>query len=152
MPAGSTRSSPTPRGGLYGIFVTKDFGQNWTMVHIPTVPTPTIDGFTHQPGDSRPTTSASRTIRSSAGRRPESPGQLQQAIAVDPTNPSVIYVGGDSGRQRDRIDPHRPDHIWDAHNLVATPNSSPTTADALSLNSTGRPTMRPILIRTRWSP
>ena len=28
----------TPAGGLVGIFVTKDFGQNWTQVSIPTVP------------------------------------------------------------------------------------------------------------------
>ena len=32
------RSSPRPAGALDGIFVTKDFGQNWTEVNIPTEP------------------------------------------------------------------------------------------------------------------
>ena len=37
----------TPAGGFDGIFVTKDFGQNWTEVRIPTVPQP---GLRDQPG------------------------------------------------------------------------------------------------------
>ena len=28
----------TPAGGFFGLFVTKDFGQNWTKVRIPTLP------------------------------------------------------------------------------------------------------------------
>ena len=37
----------TPGGALDGIFVTKDFGQNWTEVRIPTEPN---EGYADQPG------------------------------------------------------------------------------------------------------
>ena len=45
--AGSMRSSPPPPARFDGIFVTKDFGQNWTQVSIPTEPN---QGYADQPG------------------------------------------------------------------------------------------------------
>ena len=41
----------TPAGGFFGLFVTKDFGQNWTKVRIPTLPRsrdPVQPGHPHQ--------------------------------------------------------------------------------------------------------
>ena len=38
----------TPDGSFYGLFVTKDFGQNWTDVRIPSLPPLTSGGIWFQ--------------------------------------------------------------------------------------------------------
>ena len=37
------------------------------------------------------------------------PGQLRHRLAVDPTNPNIVYLGGTARRQPDRADPRRHD-------------------------------------------
>ena len=79
----------TPDGGFDGLFVTKDFGQNWTQVRIPTLPPVEHDSTRPSP----PTTSASPITRSPAdGQFPQ--GNYDITLAVDPTNPNIIYLGG----------------------------------------------------------
>ena len=62
-------------------------------------------------------------------------GNYNITMAVDPTDPSIIYVGGTAdGNQTGliRIDLTT---IWDAHSLVAY-SSSASDSGAINLNST----------------
>src|SRR5205823_1973320 len=73
-------------GSLDGIYSTKDGGQNWTQVRVPI--TNTLNG-----------------VPSNDIGNPDIPvlggvggfgaqGNYDMSLAVDPTNPAVIYVGG----------------------------------------------------------
>jgi subtilisin-like proprotein convertase family protein len=77
-----------PQGGqLIGLFVTKDFGQNWTQVQLPQ------DAF----GD--PTTDLTQGQVDPLGNKTLTGtqfalGDFNLALAVDPTNPNILYLGG----------------------------------------------------------
>ena len=94
--AGSTPPSRPPRR-FDGLFVTKDFGENWTQVGIATTLAPVVSD-------------AARPARP----MPLQPGHPQQRhhspvpdhrlnrgtgshLTIDPTNPNIIYLGGFGG-------------------------------------------------------
>ncbi len=101
----------TTGGALDGIFVTKDFGQNWTEITIPTaeanyaIPDNQVPGLTNYPVITSPP---------------------DMAIAVDPTDPSVIYVGGDIPPGT----PRRPDSF-----ASTSPTSGTLTTSTTSLTT-----------------
>ena len=78
--------------------LTKDFGQNWTKVRIPTLPQ--VPGIpfnqaiaTNDVGQpDYPILGGNRDFRR--------PGQLRHRLAVDPTNPNIVYLGGSSRTAR----------------------------------------------------
>jgi subtilisin-like proprotein convertase family protein len=79
----------TPGGGLFdGLYLTKDFGQNWTKVRIPTIP-----NFNGAPL-AVPTNDGNRPDFDPFGFGPFAQGNYDISIGVDPTDPNVIYVGG----------------------------------------------------------
>jgi len=96
-------------GNFVGLFMTKDFGQNWVQVRIATIP-PDSD-FT----PSTPTNDISRADYDMT----DGAGNYNITLAIDPTNPSVVYLGGLQGQNRGtgmiRVDTTK---IWDAHNLT----------------------------------
>ena len=113
-------------GSLFGIFMTKDFGQNWVRVRIPTEPrvgsfTPAIPSSDIGLGDYNVTNGA---------------GNFDITMAIDPTNPNIIYVGGynapATGTGMIRVDTTK---IWDAHNLTLF--SAAAAGGAIDLSSTG---------------
>ncbi|WP_220369774.1 Ig-like domain-containing protein [Paludisphaera rhizosphaerae] len=99
----------SPDGGFYGLFMTKDFGQNWVKVRIPTEPP--LGG--HVPAiPSNDIALNDYTITN--GR-----GQEALSLAIDPTNPNIVYLGGYEAANSDtgiiRVDSTK---IWDAQNLT----------------------------------
>ena len=77
-----------PQGGtLVGLFVTKDFGQNWTQVQLPedTFGDPTND-LTQAKVDPL----GNKTLTGTQFAL----GNFDLALAVDPTNPNILYLGG----------------------------------------------------------
>ena len=128
----------TPGGALDGIFVTKDFGQNWTDVRIPTEPN---QGYQNNPAiPANDVTLANYSVIGSA-QFPQ--GNYNQAIAVDPSDPSILYVGGTTRWKRIRTDPGRPDrHLGRPlpGRLILT---MPMTEGDLTLASTGPATVGP---------
>src|SRR5262249_27610227 len=85
-----------PNGTLNGLYSTKDFGHNWTKVKIPVrippapfapIPIvatndesqPDMDPFSHQIGG--------------GGNLPPQ-GNYDVAMAIDPTNPNILFIGG----------------------------------------------------------
>ena len=128
------------RGGperlLLGLFVTKDFGQNWTKVRIATLPPLSSGGFAYN--QAIPTNDVTQLdyaiLGGSAGGIPAQ-GNYDISLAVDPTNPNIVYLGGarhgDTGLVR--VDAT---NIWDAHSLAAYSNF-PNDGGTIDLNSTG---------------
>ena len=105
----------TPAGAFDGLFVTKDFGQNWTQVRIPTVPN---QGY--QTNQAIPTNDVSQPDFPIIGGHPVPAGQLRPSPWPSiPTNPNIVYLGGTAdGNQTGLIRIDLTD-IWDAHSLVA---------------------------------
>jgi large repetitive protein len=121
----------TPNGLLNGIFVTKDFGENWTEVNIPTEPN---EGYQTTPAI--PANDVQLTNYSVIGSTQFPQGNYNMAIAVDPQDPSVLYIGGTrDGNQSGLIRINLTD-IWDAHNLTPYDYDAPDNG-AILQNSTG---------------
>ena len=106
-----------PAGGFDGLFVTKDFGQNWTKVRIPTLP-PILAAY--QPGHPHQRRHPARLPDHGGSQFTQ--GNYYLTLAVDPTNPNIVYLGGFGGDDYPsdtgliRVDTT---NIWDAHSLVA---------------------------------
>ena len=110
----------TSGGGFDGLFLTKDFGENWTDVELPTLPP--INNY----NQAIPTNSAVGTTNYAITDVGE--GNLDLALAVDPTDPNITYLGGFGGDTYNsdtgliRIDAT---NMADAHSLVAPNDQVP---------------------------
>ena len=100
-------------GGLDGLYETKDFGQNWTRVALPNNVLGQLGNFT-QADPSRDVNLKNYDVTN--GTR----GEYNISLAVDPTNPAVVYLGGSEvgnplpqSTGLIRIDTTL---VWDAHN------------------------------------
>lgn len=87
----------TQAGGLDGVYLTKDFGQNWTHVRIPATRPRLPGGAALRPslvGPTNDTRDADNNLLLSGGS-PQ--GSYNMSIVVDPNNPNIVYVGGADG-------------------------------------------------------
>ena len=113
-------------GNLFGVFMTKDFGQNWVKIRIPTEPT--VGGFTPA--------MPSNNIGLGDYNVTNGAGNFDITLDIDPTNPNIIYLGGyhawATGSGMIRIDATK---VWDAHNF--TFHSAVSGDGATDYNSTG---------------
>ena len=140
----------TPTGGYDGLFMTKDFGQNWTQVNIATVP---------------PAANFNQAIPTNDVTQPNyaitllNQGNLYLTLAVDPTNPNIVYLGSFGNTNNDvagsynaqasdtgliRIDTT---NIADAHNLNAS-SYNIKDGGAVTLTSVGTTTIDSFLLGT----
>ncbi len=119
-------------GVTTGLFVTKDFGANWTQIRIPTLPSlgqvaqavPTND--INQPN--YPITGGGGTLGAQ--------GTYDLILITDPTNPNVIYVGGTADGGQTALIRVDTTNLWDAHSLVPYSDFL-SDGGALNLSSTG---------------
>jgi subtilisin-like proprotein convertase family protein len=141
----------TPAGALDGIFVTKDFGQNWTKVRIPTLPPEASGGTTFN--QAIPSNNISQPDYPLIGSTRFPQGNYNILLTVDPTNPNVIYAGGTADGNESALIRIDLTAIWDAHNL--TPYSDVANdGGALDLASKGPApvddnTLTPYFLRTQ---
>ena len=80
----------TPSGAFNGLFVTKDDGANWTDVRIP-------DAFPATATAAQgldPTNNISEPNYYLTGGPASGQGNYDIALAVDPVDPNIVYVGG----------------------------------------------------------
>jgi subtilisin-like proprotein convertase family protein len=78
----------TPAGGVSGLYLTKDAGQNWTRVRVPIIPQgPPRFGV-------NATNDETQTDYDLFDAPLFSQGNYDVAISVDPLNPAVIYLSG----------------------------------------------------------
>ena len=123
-------------GKFIGLFMTKDFGQNWVDVRIPSVAP--NGAATVQAIPTNDISQPNYPITGGAGFL-GAQGTYDLTLNVDPANPNVVYVGGtQDGGQTGliRIDTTT---IWDAHANVPYTNVGP--GGNLNLNSTGAATV-----------
>lgn len=136
-----------PDSHLSGVYVTKDFGANWTRVRIPTIPPLAADGgFVVQ---AVPTNDINQTDYDIGGGPPgtgfPAQGNYDVSLAVDPVHPWIFYLGGTADAQSTgflRVDTST---IWDAHNTTPYDNNgilggSPITPVSVGPLTLGDPT------------
>jgi len=122
----------TPTGGFDGLFLTRDFGQNWTELGLNTLP---------------PVTANQQAIPTNDITQPAYPitffdqGNSYLTLIADPTNPNIVYLGSYGGDNilsdtgLIRIDAT---NVWDAHSLVAYDNFA-ADGGLLQQNTTAGP-------------
>jgi large repetitive protein len=81
----------SPSGTEYGLFVTKDQGQNWTKISLPTLPVST--GNNKRAVPTNDTTQPQYDVLSAGGWLPPQ-GNYDISITIDPVNPNIVYLGG----------------------------------------------------------
>lgn len=105
------RTFPTPDGiapaEFDGLYLTKDFGLNWVRVALPALAFPVVNNSEFIPTNS--VTSAAGDEARVLSRLGSDQGNYNQSLAVDPTNPNVIYVGGYEAYRVDTTG------VYDAH-------------------------------------
>ena len=127
----------TPAGGLFGLFVTKDFGQNWTEIHISTLPP--LNGPGGLYNQAIPTNNVSDpNYAIFGGGSFASQGNYDIILTVDPSDPYVVYLGGSRDGGQTALIRVDTTNLWDAHSLVAYSDQS---NGALNLNSVGPTTL-----------
>jgi subtilisin-like proprotein convertase family protein len=82
----------TPNDHLDGVYLTKDNGQNWTRLRIPTLPPIQAGGGTVVLAV--PTNDTARADYDVLGNAVFAQGNYDVSLVVDPNNPNVIYLGG----------------------------------------------------------
>lgn len=135
-----------PDNHLDGLYVSKDFGNNWTKVQlravyssetpVPLSAIPTNDEA--QPKDVDP-----------LGNAVFAQGNYDVSLGIDPTNPNIVYIGGTNDGQPQpaggfiRVDITG---LHDAHNFTAFQNNrndgglaQSATQGAVSLTDTSKP-------------
>jgi subtilisin-like proprotein convertase family protein len=125
----------TEAGALDGLYVTKDFGQNWTKIRLPLetssrlpAAVPTNDFETYEDYD---VTLNPRALGTN----------YAMTLAVDPTDPNIVYLGGTAdGPQAGMI---RVDisALYDPHAEVAFASDRPDSGE-LFIYSDGRVTVK----------
>jgi subtilisin-like proprotein convertase family protein len=90
-----------PNGTFNGLYLTKDTGANWTQVNLPHVQTPlglgtptndeTNPNHDTEGGIDQTSGFSNNTAQTSV---PGGNGNYALSLAVDPNNPSVVYLGG----------------------------------------------------------
>jgi subtilisin-like proprotein convertase family protein len=125
-----------PDGSFFGLFETKDFGQNWTDVRISTLPPITSGGLTYN--QAIPTNDVNQpnyAILGGAGGL-GGQGNYDITMSVDPANPNIVYLGGDHSNGDTGLIRVDATNVWDAHSLSAYSNF-PNDGGTIDLNSTG---------------
>ena len=108
-------------GTLQGVWLTKDFGQSWTKLQLPTLP------GTQGAGYARPSNNTDLgdyfTPDSPNGPSPDT--NYTVTLVVDPNDPQVVYLGGTSIRQTSGLIRIDTTLVHDAHALVSTDFNAP---------------------------
>jgi subtilisin-like proprotein convertase family protein len=84
-------------GHMFGIYLTKDFGQNWTKVRVPTLPPFSAGGSNVQAVPTNDNVNNADYDIGGGGNFAQ--GNYDVSAAIDPTNPNILYVGGTADGQ-----------------------------------------------------
>jgi subtilisin-like proprotein convertase family protein len=129
----------TAGGTFAGLYVTKDRGENWTLVQLPNLPgtgpvkgaLPTNDNLDENSYDP---TSNQFTQN----------GNYNLTLTIDPTNPNFVYLGGTQDFQESGLIRVDLTDLYDPHNLVSFSNNrddgGQTTLDSTGAINVANPT------------
>ncbi len=131
-------------GKFVGLYLTKDFGQNWTQVRLGSyVPANAPAGY-HDAVPTNDPAAADYELVSDAARIPYGQGLYDITLAVDPNDANVVYIGGTTqtgGPGLIRVDTTT---ISDAHAFFINGNTAAGTlhtagTDPIALANVGTP-------------
>ena len=127
----------TPAGAEAGLYLTKDFGANWTDIALHAAATTPVNGAATPPTDpSNDQKAPVYDIFTSPGNNLATQGNYDVSIGIDPTNPNIVYLGSteDSGHSGfTRVDVT---NAFDPHNLLTFDNHA-DDGGTLTSDSTG---------------
>ena len=86
----------TPDNHLDGLYLTKDHGQNWDRVTIPTLPPA---GALRRGSARVPSNDTTLGNYDPLGNATFAQGNYDVSLIIDPTNPNVVYLGGTADGQ-----------------------------------------------------
>ncbi len=140
-----------------GLYVTKDFGLNWTNVGLPELLTPATGIPTSGFGTNNYTRNDHDVFASPPGSVGALPGQgnYDVGFAIDPLNPNVVYIGGTNNNA---IGPNgamiRVDTtgLLDANAVVAYDNSLPDGGTVQYTIGTGNVSTKPANTQSETAP
>ena len=124
-----------PDGTFYGLYQTKDFGQNWTKLRLPA-----LVSSNNGTSSALPTNDTNKSDYSITGGTVPSglgaQGMYDFDMAIDPQNPNILYIGGMKSGQPTGLIRVDATLASDAHSLVPFSVSDPSST-ALLKNSAG---------------
>jgi subtilisin-like proprotein convertase family protein len=85
----------TQSGGFYGLYVTKDFGENWTQVQTPTLAP--LGNYNQDVASNAIPGSANANGNVNYPITDNTQGNVNMTLGTDPTNPNILYLGGFGG-------------------------------------------------------
>ena len=122
----------TDTAGNTQIFLTKDFGQTWTQLKTGTLP-----NSNRFPVVANPSNDQNQGNYSVAGDNIFPHATYDIALAVDPTNPNILYVGGTANGNETGLIRIDATGVYDSHAEVSY-SGSRNDGGSTTFNSTGR--------------
>ena len=104
-------------GTFQGLYVTKDRGENWTLVQLPNI---AGNGSVKRAIPTNATTNTNSYDPTSSNFTDQ--GAYNLTLTVDPTNPSIVYIGGSQDFQGSGLIRVNLTDLYDAHNFTSFSN------------------------------
>jgi subtilisin-like proprotein convertase family protein len=129
-------------GTLDGVYLTKDYGQTWTKLLLPDLPYSFFPEVVDPTNDNAP--NIDPTTGGGGGAGPFAHSAYNLSLAVDPSNPNVVYLGGTENEWAGNMGLIRIDAtaVYDTHSPVPYSTSQPSGGTLYS--TTGRATIDPV--------
>jgi Bacterial Ig-like domain len=122
-----------PNGTFNGLYVTKDDGENWTLVQLGNLPgTNSIKNAV--PTNTTTGTNSYDPTSSNLGFSQQ--GAYDLTLTVDPTNPNIVYLGGSSDFQQSGMIRVDLTNLFDSENFTSFSNEQ-TDGGQTTVNSQG---------------
>lgn len=114
----------TPTGAFDGLYVTRDFGRNWTRADISFITSAAGTFGTNDESKADIDPASYTTLRRVTGQQGGT-GNRALSVVVDPLNPFIVYVGGESAIRVDTTMMNVPQtYVFNDNSAPNTPHST----------------------------
>ena len=105
-------------GTFQGLYVTKDAGENWTLVQLPNTP-----GSGSVKAAVPTNNTANTNTYDPTSSKFSQQGAYDLTLTIDPTNPNIVYLGGTQDFQQSGLIRVNLTDLYDAHNFTSFANN-----------------------------
>ena len=128
----------TQQGTFAGLYVTKDRGENWTLVQLNNLP------GTGSVKAALPTNANNGDSYDPTNNQFTANGNYDLTLTIDPTNPNIVYIGGTQNFQQSGLIRVDLTDLYDAENFTSFSNDQQdggqTTLDSTGAVAVANPT------------